>query len=246
MGSLRHSAETISRSDRSRRGTETKSSSLASIDTPGLWVRQDVLLNNKIWIRHLLLVISVGGSNRTQNRCHSRPMHRSHRIELRLLLTLFFIHLNCNTILYVKQAIFHPTLFSSPFMYPYTYIRLRALIGGSLSFVYRVLLVYALWRKMTDLYVIAIILLVLLTLLRLIFDCYGYFSGHIKHSLYYPFRSFEIKSMAEEITDLTFALIRNSVGLMLSAYLLKDMVHSIRSKETRRSESHRRQSSLSE
>ncbi|CAF2510008.1 unnamed protein product [Rotaria sp. Silwood2] len=161
-------------------------------------------------------------------------MHRSHYIELRLLLTCFYIYLNCQTILHVKLVIFHNSLLSSPFTHPYTYIHIRAIIGGCVSLVYRCLLLYAIWRKMADLLLISIIFLTALTCLRIIFDFYGYFSGYIKQSLYYPFDSFDKKSMAEEIIDLIFALIQNSFGLILSIYMLDGIMNDSRARRTMR------------
>ena len=101
---------------------------------------------------------------------NSFKMRRSHHTELRLLLTFLYIYLNCNTFVYVKQVVFHYSLLSSPFKYPYTYIHIRAIVGGCVSFIYRCLLIYALWRKMADLLLISILFLTALISLRLIFD----------------------------------------------------------------------------
>ncbi|CAF0867073.1 unnamed protein product [Rotaria sp. Silwood1] len=152
-------------------------------------------------------------------------MRSSHLTELRLLLICFYIYLNCHTIVYVKQVIFHCSMLSSPFAHPYTYIHIRAVVGGCASLIYRFLLLYATWRKMADLLLISLIFLTALICLQLIFDFYGYFSGYIKQSLYYPFNSFDKKSMAEEISDLIFALIQNSFGLILSIYMLKGIIN---------------------
>lgn len=151
-------------------------------------------------------------------------MHRSHHIELRLLLTCFYIYLNCQSFLYVKHVIFHYGLLSTPFTHPYMYIHIRAIVGNCISLIYRVFLLYAIWHKMADLLLISITFLAALMCLRLIFDLYGYFSGYIKQSLYYPFDSFDTKTMAEEIIDLIFSLIQNSVGLVLSFYMFTDII----------------------
>ncbi|CAF0916022.1 unnamed protein product [Rotaria sordida] len=157
-------------------------------------------------------------------------MHRFHRTELRLLLTCFYIYLNCHTILYVKQVIFHNSLLSSPFTHPYTYIHIRTIVGSTVGLVYRCLLLYALWRKMPDLLLISIIFLTALMCLRIFFDIYGYLSGYIKQSLYYPFNSLDKKSMTEEIIDLIFSLIQNSFGLVLSIYMFKDIINNSRTR----------------
>ncbi|CAF3427211.1 unnamed protein product [Rotaria socialis] len=151
-------------------------------------------------------------------------MYRSHHIELRLLLTCFYIYLNCHTILYVKQVIFHYAFLSSPFTYPYTYIHIRTIVGSCVSLIYRCLLLYALWCKMADLLLISIIFLTALICLRIVFDFYGYFSGYIKQSLYYPFNTFDKKSITEEIIDLIFALMQHFIGLLLSTYMFKDII----------------------
>lgn len=151
-------------------------------------------------------------------------MHPSHRSELRILITCFYIYLNCCTFLYMKQTLFHYSLLTSPFTYPYTYIHIRAIIGNFTTIFYRILLLYALWRQMSDLLLISIIFLFVLLCIRLIFDVYGYYSGYITRSLYYPFESFERKSMSEEIIDLFFTIARNCFGLLLSIYMLVDMM----------------------
>ncbi len=157
-------------------------------------------------------------------------MHQSHRIELRLLLTCFYIYLNCYTLLYMKQVVFHYSLLSSPFTHPYAYIYIRAVAGNFAALVYRLLLLYALWHKMIDLLLISIIFLTGLICLRLIFDFYGYYSGYIKESLYYPFHSFDTKSMTEEIVDLVFSFIKNCFGLVLSIYMLMNLINDTRSR----------------
>jgi len=125
----------------------------------------------------------------------------------------------------MKQIIFHYSLLSSPFTHPYTYIHIRAIVGGCVLLIYRFLLLYALWRKMPDLILIAIIFLAALLGVRLIFDFYGYFSGYIKQSLYYPFDSFDTKLMLEEIIDLIFTLIQESLGLIFSFYIFTDTIN---------------------
>jgi hypothetical protein len=171
-------------------------------------------------------------------------MHRSHHIELRLFLTCFYIYLNCQTFLYVKRVIFHYALLSSPFTHPYLYIHIRAIVGSCVSLIYRCLLLYALWRKMADLLLISIVFLATLICLRLIFDFYGYFSGYIKQSLYYPFNSFDTKPMAEEMVDSIFSLIQNSIGLVLSFYMFTDIININRSVRSTKQVHH--QSSISE
>lgn len=156
-------------------------------------------------------------------------MDRSHHIELRILLTCFYIYLNCQTLFYVKEVVFHYSLLSSPFTDPYTYIHIRAIVGSCVSLFYSCLLLYALWRKKADLLLISIIFLTALICLRVIFDLYCYFSGYIKRSLYYPFDSFDTKSMTEEIIDLIFALIRNCIGLILSIYMFRNIINDNRS-----------------
>ncbi|UJR29154.1 hypothetical protein I4U23_010368 [Adineta vaga] len=151
-------------------------------------------------------------------------MDRSHHIELRLLLTCFYIYLNCHTILYIKQVSFHFFLLTSPFSQPFVYMHIRATVGSCVSLIYRCLLLYALWKKMADLLLVSIIFLTALISLRVIFDLYGYFSGYIKQSLYYPFPSLETKTMTEEIVDLIFTLIRNCIGLILSIYMFTDII----------------------
>ena len=170
----------------------------------------------------------------------SQEMHRSHRSELRILLTCFYIYLNCNTFLYMKQTFFHNSLLTSPFTYPYTYVHIRAIIGNCISVLYRSLLLYALWRQMPDLLLVSIIFLIVLLVIRLIFDIYGYYSGYIARSLYYPFESFKTKSMFEEITDLILTLACNCFGLIFSIYMLIDMM------EHNTSTSNNRTSSISE
>jgi hypothetical protein len=122
-------------------------------------------------------------------------------------------------------VIFHYSLVSSRFEHPYIYIHIRAIVGGSISITYRFLLLYALWRKMADLFLISLIFLVAVILTRLTLDFYCYSSGYIKQSLYYPFDSFETKSMTEEIIDLVFALIQNCFVIVLSIYMFTDMVN---------------------
>ena len=151
-------------------------------------------------------------------------MHRTHHIELRLLLTCLYIYLNCYTFLYAKQVIFHYSLFSSSSANGYTYIHIRTIVGSCVSLIYRCLLLYALWRKMADLLLISIIFLAALTGIQLILDVYGYFSGYVKQSLYYPFNSFDTKLMIEEVIDLIFALIQDCTGLIFSFYMFTDIV----------------------
>ena len=157
-------------------------------------------------------------------------MHPSHHIELRLLLTCFYIYLNYQTLIYIKHVTFHYSLLSSPFQHPYTYIHIRALAGNCTSFIYRCLLLYALWHKMSDLLLVSIIFLIGLLCLRIIFDFYGYYSGYITRSLYYPFQSLTSKSMIEESIDLLFAFLKNSLGLVLSIYIFTDLVKENRSR----------------
>lgn len=166
-------------------------------------------------------------------------MHRSDHIELRLLLTCFYIYLNCHTLLYIKQVIFHYSLLSSPLTYPYTYIHILSIAVNCAALIYRFLLLYALWHKMVDLFLVSIIFLAALICLRPIFDLYGYYSGLIKQSLYYPFHSFNIKSITEEVIDLIFVFIQNSFGLILSIYMFKDVMINDRSRISKRAVNHR-------
>ena len=160
--------------------------------------------------------------------------HPIHHIELRLLLTCFYIYLSCQTLIYVKQVIFHYSFFTSPFQNPYTYIHIRAIAGGCTSIIFRLLLLYAIWYQMADLSLISIVFLTVLICLRLIFDLHGYYSGHITRSLYYPFPSFPSKSMIEEIIDVTFSLLQNGFGLVLSVYTLIDIINDTRSRRANR------------
>ncbi|CAF0960986.1 unnamed protein product [Adineta ricciae] len=172
-------------------------------------------------------------------------MNRTHHIELRLLLTCLYIYLNYQTIVYIKQVIFHFSFFESPFDQPFMYIHIRATVGSCVSLIYRCLLLYALWKKMADLLLVSIIFLGALAGLRVIFDVYGYFSGYIKQSLYYPFPSFETKQMTEEVVDLVFVLLRNCVGLVLSMYMFTDLIsnHTLSNHGTKETD---RRSSISE
>jgi hypothetical protein len=167
-------------------------------------------------------------------------MHPSHHIELRLLLTCFYIYLNYQTLIYIKQVTFHYSLLTSPFQYPYTYIHIRAIPGNCTLFIYRCLLLYALWYKMSSLFLISIIFHIGLLCLRIIFDFYGYYSGYIIQSLYYPFQSFQTKSIIEEIIDFIFEFIQNSFGLILSIYMFTDTVNNNnRSRRVTRESIHR-------
>jgi hypothetical protein len=166
-------------------------------------------------------------------------MHPSHRVELRLLLTCFYIYLNFQTLIYIKQVTFHYSLLSKPFKHPYTYIHIRAVPGNCTSLIYRCLLLYALWHKMSDLLLISIIFLIGLLFLRATFDFYGYYSGYITRSLYYPFQSFENKSMVEEIIDSGFSLVQNCFGIVLSIYMFKDTINYNRSRRATRESIHR-------
>ncbi|CAF0715303.1 unnamed protein product [Adineta steineri] len=170
---------------------------------------------------------------------HTFEMNRSHYIELRLLLTCFYIYLNYHTLIYMKQVIFHYSMLTSPFTHPYLYIHIRAIVGGCISLTYRYFLVYALWRKMADLLLISIIFLITVLSLRFLFDIYGYSTGYIKQSLYYPFNSFDTKKMSEEIIDLIFALIRNSIGLAFSCYMFTNIIYEHRSEQTTNEINHR-------
>ena len=159
-------------------------------------------------------------------------MNQSQHIELRLLLACFYIYLNCHTLLYIKQVFFHYLLLSpsslSSFTYSYTYICIRGIAGSCVSVIYRFLLLYALWYKMGDLLLISIVFLMGLLCLQLIFDIYGYYSGYIQQSLYYPFHSFKTKSMTEEMIDLIFVFIKNCFGLILSIYMFIDIMNNNR------------------
>ncbi len=173
-------------------------------------------------------------------------MHRSRHIELRLLLTCFYIYLNCHSVLYIKQVIFQYLLLSSSFTYSHTYIHIGVMAGHCVSLIYRFLLLYALWHRMADLILISIVFLIGLICLRFVFDFYGYYSGYIQHSLYCPFDSLNTKTMTEEIIDFVFVFIQNCFGLILSIYLFIDIINNNRSKRRSTEELHHRSSILEE
>jgi hypothetical protein len=56
----------------------------------------------------------------------------------------------------------------------------------------------------------------------------------------------DIKSMAEEIIDLVFALIRNCVGLLLSIYMFNHIINDKKAAKPIKEINNRRQLSLSE
>jgi hypothetical protein len=182
-------------------------------------------------INHRKIIKDIKSSSVTNNRF---KMHRTHHVELRLLLTCFYIHLICHTFLYIKQVFFHNSLLSSPFRHPYAYVHIRAIVGSCVSLLYRFLLLYALWRRMAALLLISIIFLATLTTMRLFLDFYGYFSGYIEQSLYYPFEPFDKKLMIEEIIDLVFALIQDGIGLGFSFYIFTDIVNHNKSRRSMR------------
>jgi hypothetical protein len=97
---------------------------------------------------------------------------------------------------------------------------------------------------MADLLLISIIFLAVHIGVQLIFDVYGYFSGYVKQSLYYPFNSFDTKLMIEEIIDLIFALIQDCTGLIFSFYMFTDIVNRNKSRRSTKILNHR--SSISE
>jgi hypothetical protein len=99
---------------------------------------------------------------------------------------------------------------------------------------------------MGALLLISILVLAVLIGLRCIFHIYEYSSGCTKQSLYYPFEYLDIKSMAEEIIDLVFALIQNCVGLLLSIYMFNHIINDKKAAKPIKEINNRRQLSLSE
>jgi putative exporter of polyketide antibiotics len=88
---------------------------------------------------------------------------------------------------------------------------------------------------------ISILLLIILLIIRFVFDLYGYSVGYFEHSLYSPFElitrnltkinNSQQKQIIEEITDFIMELIINIIGILLTMFII---IRMLRKKRNRR------------
>ncbi|CAF3674794.1 unnamed protein product [Rotaria sordida] len=153
--------------------------------------------------------------------------------NLRVVLNCFYVYLICNAFQYAKQVIFqYPYSISK--IYPRIYISTRSIVSAFCILICSSLILYTLWFEHAGLLLVSIILLIVLLLIRFIFDIYGYSVGYFEYSLYPSFDLITTnitkinitkeKQMKEEITDFSMELIINIIGILLTMFIVIRMI----------------------
>ncbi|CAF1196355.1 unnamed protein product [Rotaria sp. Silwood1] len=153
--------------------------------------------------------------------------------NLRVVLNCFYVYLICNAFEYTKQVIFqYPYSISK--IYPRIYVSIRSIASTFCILIYSSLILYALWFEHVGLLSISIILLIILLIIRFVFDIYGYSVGYFEYSLYPPFDTITTnitrinnnkeKQIKEEITDFSMELIMNMIGILLTMFIIIRML----------------------
>lgn len=160
--------------------------------------------------------------------------------NLRVILNCFYVYRISNAFQYAKHVIFqYPDTISA--IYPRIYLCIRSVVSAVCILLYSILIMYSLWFARVGILSISILLLIILLIIRFIFDLYGYSIGYIHHSVYPPFEliitnitkinNSKQKQMLEEITDLSIELIVNIIGILLTMFITLRM---LRKKRRRR------------
>lgn len=160
--------------------------------------------------------------------------------NLRVILNCFYAYLISNSFQYAKQVIFqYPYSFST--IYPRIYISIRSILSVFCILLYSILIIYSLWFERVGTLSISILLLIILLIIRFVFDLYGYSVGYFEHSLYSPFElitrnltkinNSQQKQIIEEITDFIMELIINIIGILLTMFII---IRMLRKKRNRR------------
>jgi hypothetical protein len=136
----------------------------------------------------------------------------------------FRVILNCFYIYFISNAFQHAkyVIFQYQNTYSIIYIFTRTLVSAFCILFISSLILYSLWIERVGLLTISTLLFIIFLTIRWMFDLYGYSSGYLKNSLYPPFEFFEndYKQFSEEITDFSFELMINILGIILTLFII--------------------------
>ncbi|CAF2500147.1 unnamed protein product [Rotaria sp. Silwood2] len=153
--------------------------------------------------------------------------------NLRVVLNCFYVYLICNVFQYAKQVIFQYP-YSTSKLSPRIYMSIRSIVSVFCILICSNLILYALWFEHVGLLSISTILLLVLLIIRFVFDIYGYSVGYFEYSLYPPFdlittnitkiKKNKEKQIKEEMTDFSMELIMNMIGILLTMFIIIRMI----------------------
>jgi len=119
-------------------------------------------------------------------------------------------------------------------MYTKVYISIRSIVSTFCIFFYSILIIYSLWSERAGILSISTLLLIILLIIRFIFDIYGYSVDYFQYSLYPPFEFItknitkininKQKQIIEEITDFSIEFIINLIGILLTIFIIIRMI----------------------
>ncbi|CAF1974148.1 unnamed protein product [Rotaria magnacalcarata] len=140
------------------------------------------------------------------------------------------MYLISNAFQYAKQVIFqYPD--SNSMVHRRIYVSIRSILSALFVLLCSMSIICALRFEHVGILIISVVLLMILIIIRLTFDIYGYIFGYFQYSLYPPFDLMATnvsihngKQLEEEMTDFTIELFMNMIGVLVTMFIITRMM----------------------